>query len=33
MAASKGADTLVVGTYAFNAPDMAEALRGLRGEG
>lgn len=33
MAASRGADTLVVGTYAFNAPDMAEALRGLRGEG
>lgn len=25
-----GADTLVVGTYAFNAPDMAETIRQLR---
>ncbi len=25
-----GADTLVVGTYSFNAPDMSEAIRTLR---
>ncbi len=29
-AITAGADTLVVGTYAFNAPDMAEVIRQLR---
>lgn len=30
IAIANGADTLVVGTYAFNAPDMAEVIRQLR---
>ncbi|MES2568908.1 MAG: ribulose-phosphate 3-epimerase [Verrucomicrobiota bacterium] len=30
MSAANGADTLVVGTYAFNAPDMSEAIKQLR---
>ncbi len=30
MAINSGADTLVVGTYAFNAPDMALVINQLR---
>jgi pentose-5-phosphate-3-epimerase len=31
MAREAGADTLVAGTSAYNAPDMAAALRAMRG--
>lgn len=32
LAVANGADTLVIGTHAFSAPDMSEVLRQMRGQ-